>query len=424
MHDMQKKSARAFAYLVRRRRKTVTLAIIFLVLSFSVLSGIMIFHSVEASLKELREQFYGYVAVNAVGDDNSRISQDLAARAAKEINADGWTGTTTCYLSVDDISLIPGRFTPLEEPAMSLTRLYSCRDSSLARDFTFGILSICQGRHLVSEDRKRALISENLAEINELHIGDRITCVVTDDITTHANAGLGSKYEFEITGIYRVESKQGDSTNRAECDILDNVIYVDEYTGFDIEKNIWCKPEFYTNGLTLWLKDPAQLEKAVQTLKNTQEFTQGDYHIESNSAEYDHSAAPMRQTEQIMFIFLIVISGIGAIFLIVTLSMWNKERMPENGILLSLGFQKKDIFLQLLFENSILFLVGFTAAVPLAFFCSHFLGSLISIGKITLFPGNILLAGIIVWILCVLTTLLSAVRIMKKAPAEIVNVII
>ncbi|MEY8393162.1 FtsX-like permease family protein [Lachnospiraceae bacterium 45-W7] len=424
MRDMQKKSVRAFTYLMRRRKKTVTLAIIFLVLSFSALCGMMIFHSVEASLKELREQFYGNVAVNAVGDGSSRITQDLGALAAKEINADGWTGTTTCYLSVDDISLIPGRFTPLDEPAMSLTRLYSCRDSSLARDFAIGTLSLCQGRHLAAKDRKQALISENLADINGLHIGDRITCVVTDDITTHAAAGLGTKYEFEIIGIYQVENKQGDSSFRAECDILDNTIYVDEYTGFEIEKNIWCIPESYTNGLTLWLKDPAQLEKAVQTLKNTQEFTEGDFHIESNSAEYDRSAAPMRQTEQILFVFLAFISGIGIIFLIVMLSMWNKERMPEIGILLSLGYKKKDIFLQLLLENSALFLVGFLAAVPLAFFCSQILGSLISIGQLSLFPSNILLAGITVWILCILTTLLSSIHIMRKTPAEIVTTII
>ncbi|MCI8298842.1 MAG: FtsX-like permease family protein [Lachnospiraceae bacterium] len=423
MHNMQKITTKALICLTRKRKKTIILTTVFLVLSVTMLSGILIYHSIENALKELREQFYGCINVNAVGDENFPLTPNLASLAAEKIGADGFTGVTICYLSVENISLIPGRFTSSGEPAMYLTRLNSCRDSSLARDFTTDALSLSQGRHLAFDDKGKALISENLAEMNGLELGDRITCVVTDDLVTNAKTGLGGKYEFEIAGIYQVKQKQGSSDSRAECDILDNALYIDESTGFQIEKKIWNQSPYYANGLTLWLKDPEKLEHAMQILKDTPEFAPQYYHMESNRAEYDHSSQPMHQTEQILFIFLAAISGIGAVFLIAILSMWNYERMPEIGVLLSLGLKKKIIVLQLLLENSILFLTGFLMAVPLTLLCSLLIGNLGSIEHIALSLGDIFIAGIAVWILCGFSALLSLIRIMKKSPSEIVTTI-
>ena len=53
--------------------------------------------------------------------------------------------------------------------------LYGNTDSALYDKFRTGAFELVAGRHIAPEDRKKVLISEQLAEQNQLGLGDTIT---------------------------------------------------------------------------------------------------------------------------------------------------------------------------------------------------------------------------------------------------------
>lgn len=425
MYPVSKSSGRAWRYISRRRRKTAVLALIFFVLCLLSLLGMTVENGVSSSLLELREQFFGSLTVEPSSDTEYRVTPETAERAVEKVAPDGWTGRCVCYLSMEKVSLIPGKFTQTGDPAMYISKIFAGRDSSLAREFTAKELELTEGRHIQPEDERKILISDALAEANGLNVGDFITGTVTDETVIHAQTGIGSSYEFEIVGIFRVLKEQSSSVIPAECDILENLMFADETFGFSMAEEIWQMPRYYNMGITLWLKDPEKLEPALECLKSSPEEPDWDHYlIRTNSVEYDQSAAPLGQMKTLVRIFLLLIFAVGAILLLILLSMWNRERMPEIGILLSLGCPKGQVLRQMLCENAVLYFLGFAAALPVAEVGSLGLSTVFAmeIGHFGAAGAGLTGAGGLA--LCMIVTWLSGLWIMRKNPMDILVAVV
>lgn len=173
---------------------------------------------------------------------------------------------------------------------------------------------LTEGRHLTAEDKKKVIISENLAEMNGLSIGDELRGVVTEDRVIGAKQGIGTGYAYEITGIFSIEeAQQGGSANRAECEMYENCMFIDEESGFEILENIRLTERQYLNGLTLWASDPADLYEMQDVVMAVPGYGWDVYFINTNAPEYEKSAEPMIRMEKIMGIFLLVVTGISSL---------------------------------------------------------------------------------------------------------------
>lgn len=425
MYPVSKSSGRAWRYINRRRRKTIVLALMFFVLCLLSLFSMMVQRSVETSLLELREQFFGSLTVEPTTDSEYRVTPEVAKRAVEKLQPGGWTGRSVCYLSMEELYLLPGKFTQDGNPSMHISKIFAGRDSSLAREFTAKEVELIEGRHIQPDDQGKILISEALAELDGLKIGDSITGTVTDAAIIHAQSGIGTEYEFEIVGIFRVLKKAKSSVVPAESEILENMMFADEDFGFSVTEEIWQMHAYYNMGITLWMKDPAKLENAMESLKGSEEEPDWDHYlIRTNSVDYDRSAAPLRQMSMLVRIFLILIFAIGALLLTILLSMWNRERIPEIGILLSLGCSKGKVLQQLLVENTVLYLIGFGLAVPLALVGSVLLKAVISIEQGQFSAGGIGLVGVCGFLLCMIVTWISTIWIMRKNPMDILVTVV
>lgn len=425
MYPVSKSGGRALRYIGRRRRKTIVLALIFFVLCLLFLFGGMIQGGVEASLLELREQFFGSLTVEQSADGEYRVTPETAQEAVEKLAPDGWTGRSVCYLSMKGMNLMPGKFTLEEDPTMYISKFFCGRDSSLMREFTSKEVELLEGRHIQPEDQGKILISEAVAGMNGLKVGDVITGVVTDDSIIHAQAGIGTEYEFEIVGIFQVLKEQTSSVVPAESEIQENMMFVDEAFGFRLEEEVLQEPLHYNMGITLWMKDPAKLEPAAENLKSAGGETDwNNYLIRTNSADYDKSAAPIRQMNMLVRLFILFIFVIGALLLTVLLSMWNRERMPEIGVLLSLGCSKGKVLQQLLWENTALYLAGFAAALPVAAVGSQVLKAAVSVEMGGLTVTGVCLAGVGGLLLCAAVTWISTVWIMRKNPMDILVTVV
>ena len=116
----------AVLYLKRRKSRSAILAGIFFTLSGLVLAGITLTDAVGNSLEELRKQFYACLTVERTLDDENLVTPELGEAAAKVINPKKWSGTNTFYLSMKELSLIPGKFTSEGKEEAHTARMVSC----------------------------------------------------------------------------------------------------------------------------------------------------------------------------------------------------------------------------------------------------------------------------------------------------------
>lgn len=412
--------------ILRERRKTIILAAAFFVISMLLLSGGAFVSGAREALKELREQFYVCMTVEQTIEGNSSnriISPEMVEEVVAATKPDGFTGTNVCYLSMENIALIPGRFTMEKKEEATIARLISCRDSRLEREFTKEGFEIIEGRHLTGDDMGKAIISGKLAEWNGLGVGDTLRGVVTDNSLLAAKQGIGTEYEYEIVGLFAIsEDSREPSSNRAECETHVNWIFIDEASGFEILENIRCNPRQYVNGLTLWSADPAKLPQMEAQLEALPGYDWEQYYVHTNSAEYDLAAKPMLRMERILFAFLLVVSVISALILGILLTMWNQERTREVAILLSIGCSKGNILLQLFIENLVLFITGFVVAIPVVIIMTVLLKRFIGYGQTGGLLWEYMAIGALECVLVLFVTLGSSISILRKKPKELLTV--
>lgn len=410
----------AVLYLKRKKSRSMILVGIFFTLSVLVLAGITLTGAVGNSLEELRKQFYACLTVERTFDDENLVTPELGKTAAEVIKPKKWSGTNTFYLSMQELSLIPGKFTSEGKEEAHTARMVSCTESVLGREFTEGKLKLTEGEHIQRDDIGKAVISEELAAANGLKIGDTITGTVTDEMIMRARSGVGNTYNFQIVGIFQVDPEADNtSPQRAETEILSNYIYVDEKSGMDIQKNVWQEETEYGNGIIFWIEDPVFLADALEKLQSIPGYNWESYFINTNNAEYDRASGPLTQMERILFLMLVVVLVLGTVILTIILTMWNQERTREMGIFLSMGFSKGKIMRKLIVENLLVFAGSFLIAVPVVFFGVRFLGSVLDISGAILKAGNVFVVGVGGFTFCAAVTALSSVKIMRVNPKEI-----
>lgn len=410
----------AVLYLKRKKARSAILAGIFFILSVLVLAGITLTDVVGNSLEELRKQFYACLTVERTFDDENVVTPELGETAAEAINPKKWSGTNTFYLSLKELSLIPGKFASEGKEEANTARMISCTESVLGREFTEEKIKLTEGTHIQKGDTGKALVSEELAARNGLKTGDMITGTVTDEPIMRARSGVGNTYDFQIVGIFEVNPEADNaSSQRTETEILSNYIYVDEKSGMDVQRDVWQEKTEYANGITFWIEDPALLTEALEKLQSVPGYKWDSYFINTNNADYDRAAEPLTQMEKILFLMLAVVLALGIVILVIILTMWNQERTREMGIFLSMGFSRGKIMKKLIAENLLLFAGSFLFAVPFVLFGVRLLGSALDIPGAVLKAGNALAVGAGGVAFCAVVTALSSVKIMRVNPKEI-----
>ena len=229
------------------------------------------------------------------------------------------------------------------------------KDMALDANVLSGNVTIKDGRMITEEDSDVCVISEELAEKNNLLVGDRIQFNDRRDVENAAVVAA------EIIGIYRVQQKMtpvmsGD-TWRSE-----NMIFTD--LGFPE------KAEGSTSG-ALYEKAYFKVADVNQYDEIKKEIQQVDigwerYDLIDNNGNIDTMSQNFNDLENVSQILVIVVAGASLIILFFVFVFWMKGRVQEIGILLALGIPKIKILGQILLEAFMIAVVAvflyFTAA--------------------------------------------------------------
>lgn len=226
------------------------------------------------------------------------------------------------------------------------------KDMALDANVLSGNVTIKDGRMITEDDANVCVISEELAEKNNLSVGNSIHFNDRRDVE-HSTV-----FAAEIVGIYRVQQKMtpvmaGD-TFRSE-----NIIFTD--LGFPEKAEGSASGALYEKAY-FKVSDVNQYDEIK---KEIQEVDIGweRYDLIDNNGNIDKMSKNFNDLERVSEILVIVVAGASLIILFLVFVFWMKGRVQEIGILLALGTPKIKIFGQILLEA---FLIA-TAAIFLSF---------------------------------------------------------
>ena len=277
-------------------------------------------------------------------------------------------GVTECEIkdyeiAWTDLELKPGlwadstedEYSSIEQIEVFRHQTYAvvCRTGEMNENFRTGAFTILEGRNLTEEDSFSVVISEYLAETNQLAVGDKIRIETKRGLfepTEVPEETLGIPIEMEVVGIFSVNFEQEPSLLTPEDCYADNLLFVDQETGKQIRKNqeiLFPIQEAYHEAI-FFVEDPEKLEKVMEDVKQSTDLS--EFLVSLDDSAYSASVKPLKQVR--LFSLILIISGsVGAAaVLYLVFSLWLKSRMNEIKIYRSIGFGKGRIIRQMILE--------------------------------------------------------------------------
>lgn len=363
---------RAFLYAARKRGKTILLFAILLIMANFVLTGLSIWKASEAAQLNLRQSLGGkfdiyvdwenspYVVKEIIKDNeldeetgktsNSFLIYSTVQLTPEEIAAinsvPGVKYSSARYdvlARFDNLSLFPGTVS-VAENLQHRTKVFGVCGTETDELFTTGTLTLTEGRHITSEDQSVAIISGDLAEKNELHIGDYITTHIynpkDDDFT-------GEEMQVQIIGLFTPNVTEQLGETVTTFDKIQNRIFMDLQTSIKMNND---KINYGFSAVNVTIDDPQNMEQVVSAVKKLSVIDWNAFTIEIDNEVYEKAAAPLATLNELVVALLVVIIVVSAIILALVLTLWTKTRIHEIGVFLSVGIRKSAIIGQYLTE--------------------------------------------------------------------------
>lgn len=238
--------------------------------------------------------------------------------------------------------------------------------SEKCRAFQSGKYKLVDGRHITPDDKYACLISKELADYNQLSVGDKVKMYSLDS---------DSKASFKIAGIF--DGTEGASGNALTADeIPANCGYVDYAAVQDIFKGIVDKDSY--GQLTIYVKDPVHIQNVYDKISALPELKGKTLKLTIDTDETDTISAPLESLHKAINTGLAIISAVSIVILTLLLTIWIRGRKKEIGILLSLGRGKVNLVLQFVTETFAVAVVSFAASVPISFFVAEKAGAFLT----------------------------------------------
>lgn len=227
--------------------------------------------------------------------------------------------------------------------------MIALEDSSKDVAFTSSAFSLIEGRHIEKGDRKKILIHEDLAKKNNLKVGEKISLN-----PAQVGGNSGQTLDYEIVGVFSGQKQE--KFTGLSSDFSENTVYTD----YESSQNLLGNKEAQVTAARFYLENPKDMDGIIQEVEKLSLENQG-FQVEKENKAFEQikDSVSTFQTFLQIFLYGIMIAGVGALILV--LSLWLRERVYEVGILLALGKGKGAIFSQFCLE---VIIVSLAAILP------------------------------------------------------------
>ncbi len=410
---------RAVLHTARKWKKTLLLFFLLVFIVTLVLSGLAIADAQEEQAEELR------------GTTGASFTVE------RDISTGGWSGnaSTQEFLSEDMIQQIASLdgVAGYDASLITLPRMFNDKGEELAHEnysfynygsynsqyhelFLSGRFELVEGTHITDDMTGSILISRELAEWNDLKLGDTLTGIYYPENDTPA-------VDVEIVGIFDVVADKDDQIN-----MYDDTSYYD-YSSFafcsmDAAEGLikgWGEDGEGISEAYFYVSDAAQLDSVIAEAQDISSINWNNYKITANDEVYQNISGALSDTNTLVTTLIVVITAVSVMMITLILSMSIRSRKREIGILLAVGIEKTAVVLQYVLET---FLIA-TVAFPLAYLSSRqvagALGTLFgkTAANVIVTPQHFMMVAVVGAALLLASVLVSCTPAIRLKPKQI-----
>lgn len=366
---------RAIRYCWRQKIRSTILLLVFTLLASAALIALSVGHATAKGTEEVKQTVGALICVDP-DDDNPEnydaptqneygltyqyngdfITQEVIDAIAKvdgvvNYNAEREGGY---WGSGIDFEYFPGSFNfgnSYNGHSSPSSYTVTC-NSALNRKFLDGTYTLVEGRHIQEDDSFAAMISKELADKNNLSIGDRITMYDLD---------TDSENTFEIVGIFSgTEGMSKDAITPDSIPANQGYIDINSYL------KIWNETTLELGSLEVYVDSAENVEDVLKTIQNLPEIKGKTFTFSTDTADFDLISNPLSSLQKMVSTAVTVIAITGAAVIALLLILWTRGRKKEAGILMAVGKSKMEIVLQFLMENILVAIPAATASFGLS----------------------------------------------------------
>ena len=213
------------------------------------------------------------------------------------------------------------------------------------KDFINGTYTITDGEVSSDFESNNCVISEELATLNNLKVGDTITIV---DPKTTSNT-----YELIVSGIYKESSDTSSDMTSMFTNSANNIITNVKFIKTILEKNSDLEATI-TPTFIIKDKESVELFEKEVSEKGLSEY----YKVTNNLEEIESATEVVNNVKIFATTFLIITLAIGGIVLVVINMINIRERKYEIGVLRTIGMKKSKVSIQFMSELLIVCIIS------------------------------------------------------------------
>ncbi len=371
---------RAFLYVTRKRGKTFLLFAILLIMATFVLTGLSIWKASEAAQLDLRQSLGGKFDVfvdwsnspyvvkepgkDEVDEETGKTSSSFLMYSTVQFTPEniaaikGVSGVKHCgarqdnLFPFDGLSLFPGTIST-DGKYQGYTKVLGVCNTEDDELFTTGTLTLAEGRHISADDTHVAIISQDLAERNELKIGDYLTA---HRYSVEEQSFTGPEIKVRIIGLLTPNVVEQFGETVTTYDKIQNRVFVDLQTSKEIDGG---EINYGFSALHVTIDDPQDMTRVIADVKALPGIDWNAFTVEGDNETYENAAAPLATLNELVVTLLVVIIVVSAIILALILTLRTKTRIHEIGVFLSVGIGKSAIIGQYLIEVLLIAVLAF-----------------------------------------------------------------
>ena len=376
---------RAIKYSARQKLRSLLLFLTFTLLSTTILIALSSEKAVQQGTKQIKETVGASVRmeIDMNNQNNFGPAEDFGNGASgytyngdriteKIINSIAELPNVVSYnAKIEDAYWgLPENFEPIpgmvNAPGLSIPYT-AILDSSLDVKFLNGSYKLEEGRHIKPNDSCTTLISKELADRNNLSVGDKITFQEFETGKTECT--------FTIVGIY--SGTEGTTKQAITPDgIPANCGYIDMEGLKKFYSRGNEKLEGYDN-LDIYTHSPEEAKELMETIKDLPEVKGKTFTFNVNTEDFDMVSTPLSSFGSMVDTAVLTITVIGMLIIVLFLVLWTRSRNKEIAILLAVGRSKVEIIAQFLVENILIGILSIFASTALSFGLANQIGSFI-----------------------------------------------
>ncbi len=393
---------RAFLYDTRKKGKSLTLFLLFALITLFVTISFSVLSATQAAATNLRETVGASFTLRGMPVEFSADEADFSVQFIPISQQDidliaGNAEIKACNAQQSATATASGFILPSGMPSGAISANTS---SAWNRNFTNSILTLTEGRHIATEDQHVALVSRELAEENELNIGDELS--FKDPAAT-----------VKIIGVYKSDASMEFDTD---------TIFTDHSTYWALTES---EAGTYSGRVDFFVTDPARLETVMEQVKQDAPLQWEDYTLQEDTAEYDAIAYQLSTIGRLTTLLIVSAITVSIVVLFLILAMRIRGRVHEVGVLLAVGVAKRHIIAQFLVEATAILILTFLFSCPISFFAAVqigvFLRDMIGAVSIDLSVWKLLLQYGIELLVVIAGVMIAAYPIFRLHPKEILS---